>query len=49
MIELAKAKDTIEIDRIVKANIYTVWTECEVSQELWNYYKTELTGSKPLG
>ncbi len=48
MFELANAKDPNEVKRLAKENIYTCWSESRVSEDLWNYYSSQLSGSRPL-
>lgn len=48
MFSLTNVKNTANIDRIAKENIYTCWSESEVSEDLWNYYKSELLSANPI-
>lgn len=48
MFSLTNVKNTANIDRIAKENIYTCWSESKVSEDLWNYYKSELLGANPI-
>ncbi|MHC5201859.1 erythromycin esterase family protein [Myroides sp. LJL119] len=45
---VAQARDTQEVMSLVRQNIYTCWTESQVSQELWNYYLAQLETDNPL-
>ncbi|WP_312553487.1 erythromycin esterase family protein [Empedobacter brevis] len=48
MFGLADIKDPVGISVAAKENIYTCWSESNVSQDLWNYYQNQLTGTSPL-
>lgn len=48
MFGLSDIKDLNTIEVSAKENIYTCWTESNVSQDLWTYYKNELKGNNPI-
>lgn len=48
MFGMADIKDPSQVLPAAKENIYTCWSDSNVSKELWNYYNTELKGNKPL-
>lgn len=48
MFGLSDLDDPKEIERFAQENIYTCWSESEVSKELWSYYNSELKGPNPL-
>lgn len=45
---ISSVKDTSLISQLAAENIYTCWSTSKVSQDLWTYYKHELTGSNPI-
>ncbi len=48
MFAFSGIKEMVDINRIAEENIYTCWSESKVSQELWNYYASELMGPRPI-
>lgn len=48
MYAVATSTDPHQIINLAKENIYTCWTESQVSQDLWNYYIAQLESNNPI-
>ena len=48
MFGMTNLKDTTKIKHRARENIYTFWTESNVSQDLWIYYNKQLLSDHPI-
>lgn len=48
MFGMSDIKDPSQVLSLAKENIYTCWSDSNVSKDLWAYYNTELKGNNPI-